>query len=411
MQPPKEAIALGFCGFAENTPPILRKNAENKASNHRNLMATEKRTSIWQLPEWPQWRYDIGALAAPLTEVAMAQGKLFGALSQLGLGVRERMEVDALTSDVLKTSAIEGEHFPPQSVRSSVARRVGVDAGAVVAADRNAEGVVDMVLDATARCTEPLSQQRLFAWHAALFPTGYSGLQRILPGEWRKDEQGPMQVVLGRIGREKVHFEAPAAARLTAEMAGFIDWSNTDVSHHPLIKAGLAHLWFVTLHPFDDGNGRVARAVGDLFLARADASPQRYYSLAGQIQREREAYYQILEQTQQGGMDVTAWLQWFLHSVHLAVEQALAGVGISQQRNAYWSKFAHVALNARQQKVLNRLFEDFEGKLTTQKWAAIAKTSADTALRDITALVDAGMLAKAAAGGRSSAYEIPAEFR
>lgn len=374
-------------------------------------MAADTSSYIWQLPEWPQWRYDMGALAVPLTEVAMSQGRLFGALSQLGLAVRERMEVDALTSDVLKTSAIEGEHFPPQSIRSSVARRLGVDVGALLPADRHAEGVVDMVLDATARCTAPLSTQRLFGWHAALFPTGYSGLQRIHAGAWRQDEQGPMQVVSGRIGKEKVHFEAPAAARLPAEMAGFIDWANTDTRHHPLIKAGLAHLWFVTLHSFDDGNGRIARAVGDLFLARADASPQRYYSLAGQIQRERDTYYRILEQTQRQDMDVTAWLQWFLRTVHRAVEQALAGVGVSQQRNAYWSRFADVPLNARQQKVLNRLFEDFEGQLTTQKWAAIAKTSPDTALRDVTALVEAGMLVKTAAGGRSSAYEIPAEFR
>lgn len=374
-------------------------------------MSNETRSYIWQLPDWPQWHYDMGALAAPMTEVAMAQGKLFGALSQLGLAVRERLEVDALTSDALKTSAIEGEHFPPQSVRSSVARRLGVDVGALVPGDRNVEGVVDMVLDATAGCAEALSEERLFAWHAALFPTGHSGLQRIHTGAWRKDEQGPMQVVSGRIGREQVHFEAPAALELPAEMARFVHWANTDTSHHPLIKAGLAHLWFVTLHPFEDGNGRIARAVGDLFLARADASPQRYYSLAGQIQREREAYYRILEQTQQRGMDVTPWLQWFLRAVYLAVAQALTGVGISQQRNAYWSHFSDVALNARQQKVLNRLLEDFEGKLTTRKWAAIAKTSADTALRDLSALVDAGMLVKAPAGGRSSAYEIPAEFR
>lgn len=374
-------------------------------------MPNETRLYIWQSPEWPQWRYETDRLTALLTDVAMAQGKLFGALSQLGLAVRERMEVDALTSDVLKTSAIEGEHFPPQSVRSSVARRLGVDVGALVPADRDAEGVVDMVLDATARCAEPLSEQRLLAWHAALFPTGYSGLQKIQAGAWRKDEQGPMQVVSGRVGREQVHFKAPGAPALPAEMARFVTWANTDTSHHPLIKAGLAHLWFVTLHPFEDGNGRIARAVGDLFLARADASPQRYYSLAGQIQRERDTYYRILEQTQQQDMDVTAWLQWFLRTVHRAVEQALAGVGVSQRRNAYWSRFAAVPLNARQQKVLNRLFEDFEGKLTTQKWAAIAKTSSDTALRDLTALVEAGMLVKAAAGGRSSAYEIPAEFR
>jgi Fic family protein len=373
-------------------------------------MAHETRTYIWQQPDWPQWRYALAALAAPLTEVAMAQGKLFGALSQLGLEVRERMEVDALTSDVLKTSAIEGEHFPPQSVRSSVARRLGVELGALVPGDRNAEGVVDMVLDATARCHDPLSEERLFAWHAALFPTGYSGLQAIQTGAWRRDEQGPMQVVSGRIGRQKVHFEAPGAAQLPAEMARFVHWANTDASHPALIKAGLAHLWFVTLHPFEDGNGRIARAVGDLFLARADASPQRYYSLAAQIQREREAYYQVLEQTQQSSMDVTAWLQWFLRTVHLAVEHALAGVGVSQQRNAYWSRFADVMLNARQQKVLNRLFEGFEGRLGTAKYAALAKTSTDTALRDISALVDAGMLVKAPGGGRSSAYALPPEF-
>ncbi len=373
-------------------------------------MPSDSTSYIWQSPEWPQWRYDLQVLAEPLSQVTMVQGQLFGALSQLGLAVRERMEIDALTSDVLKTSAIEGEHFPPQSVRSSVARRLGVDIGGLVASDRHAEGVVDMVLDATARCQAPLSEERLFGWHAALFPTGYSGLQRIHIGAWRNDEHGPMQVVSGRIGKEHVDFEAPGAARLPAEMARFVQWANTDAQHHPLIKAGLAHLWFVTLHPFEDGNGRVARAVGDLFLARADASPQRYYSLAGQIQREREAYYQILEQTQQGSMDVTAWLLWFLHSVQQAVQHALGGIGISRQRNAYWSRFAHVELNARQHKVLNRLFDGFEGKLTTAKWAAITKTSSDTALRDLTALVEAGMLVKAQGGGRSTAYEVPAEF-
>ena len=277
---------------------------------------------IWQADDWPQWRYDLSALTGPLTDVSRAQGLLLGRMADVGMALRDQASLAALTEDVVKTSEIEGEQLDVESVRSSIARRLGVDIGALTPVDRHVEGVVEMVLDATANCLSPVSRERLFGWHAALFPTGYSGLSRIKVGGWRDDATGPMQVVSGSIGRQRVHFEAPPADRLEAETRCFLDWLNGASNEPPLLKAGLGHLWFVTLHPFDDGNGRIARATGDLLLARADGSPQRFYSLSAQIQRERKAYYDILERTQQQSLDVTEWLDWFLETLHRAVEQA-----------------------------------------------------------------------------------------
>jgi Fic family protein len=280
---------------------------------------------------------------------------------------------------------------------------------ALAPVDRHVEGVVEMVLDATANCNARVTRDRLFGWHAALFPTGYSGLVRINVGGWRDDATGPMQVVSGPLGRQRVHFEAPPADRLESETARFIHWANSASNEPPLIKAGLAHLWFVTLHPFDDGNGRIARAVGDLFLARAEGSPQRFYSLSAQIQRERKAYYDILERTQKQSLDVTEWLAWFLETLHRAVDQTQHTLDAVLARTRFWQRWGapgSAPLNERQVKLVNRLIDGFEGKLTSSKWAAIAQCSPDTALRDITDLLARGVLRKSDAGGRSTSYEL-----
>lgn len=363
-------------------------------------------TYIWQASDWPAWRFDLAALVEPMAKVSRAQGLLIGRLADVGMALRERANLLALTEDVLKTSEIEGEQLNLASVRSSIARRLGVNIGALAPVDRHAEGVVEMMLDATMNCYEPVSQERLFAWHAALFPTGYSGLSKVQVGRWRDDAQGAMQVVSGSMGRQRVHFQAPPADRLGRETKRFLDWLNRDSGEPPLLKAGLAHLWLITLHPFDDGNGRIARAVGDLLLARADCSPQRFYSLSAQIQRDRKAYYEILERTQKGNMDVTEWLAWFLAALGSALAQAQHTLDGVLGKAQFWQHWGSTALNARQIKVLNKLLDGFEGKLSSSKWAAIAKCSPDTALRDITELLALGVLRKTGAGGRSTSYEL-----
>ena len=366
-------------------------------------------TYIWQSSDWPSWHYDLAALAQSLADVSRAQGQLMGRLADVGMALRDQASLSALTEDVIKTSEIEGEQLNLESVRSSIARRLGVDIGALAPVDRHVEGVVEMVLDATANCNAAVTRDRLFGWHAALFPTGYSGLVRINVGGWRDDAAGPMQVVSGPLARQRVHFEAPPADRLQSETDRFINWANSASNEPPLIKAGLAHLWFVTLHPFDDGNGRIARAVGDLFLARADGSPQRFYSLSAQIQREHKAYYDILERTQKQSLDVTEWLAWFLKTLHRAVDQTQHTLDAVLARTRLWQRWAapgSAPLNERQVKLVNRLLDGFEGKLTSSKWAAIAQCSPDTALRDITDLLARGVLRKSDAGGRSTSYEL-----
>jgi len=363
-------------------------------------------TYIWQASDWPFWRFDLAALAGPMAEVSRAQGILLGRLADVGMALRDQASLAALTEDVVKTSEIEGETLNVESVRSSIARRLGVDIGALAPVDRHVEGVVEMVLDATANAVTPVTQARLFGWHAALFPTGYSGLAKISVGAWRDDANGPMQVVSGPIGRQRVHYEAPPADRLDAETRRFLDWVNGPSNDPPLLRAGLGHLWFVTLHPFDDGNGRIARAMGDLLLARADGSPQRFYSLSAQIQRERKAYYDILERTQKRSMDVTEWLLWFLETLHRAVDQAQLTLDAVLVKARFWRHWGSMPLNERQVKLLNKLLDGFDGKLTTSKWAAIAKCSQDTALRDISDLLTRGVLRKADAGGRSTSYEL-----
>jgi len=367
-------------------------------------MNSGEKTYIWQSDVWPKWRYDLSAIADQLTAVSHAQGLLMGRLADVGLAVRDQASIATLTDEVVKTSEIEGEVLNADSVRSSVARHLGLDIGAVAPVDRHVDGVVDMVLDATLNSDKPLSAERLFGWHAALFPTGYSGLNKIITGQWRDDADGPMQVVSGPVGRRKVHFEAPPAHALPKETADFITWANAATGEPALVKAGLAHLWFVTVHPFDDGNGRMARAVGDLFLARADSSPQRFYSLSAQIQRERKDYYDILERTQKGTMDVTQWLAWFLGTLNRAVESAHSTLEKVLVKALFWQRLAGVALNERQVKLLNQMLDGFEGKLTSSKWAAIAKCSPDTALRDITQLLALGVLQKSNGAGRSAGY-------
>ncbi len=366
-------------------------------------------TYIWQASDWPIWRFDLAALARPLADVSRAQGQLMGRLADVGMALRDQASLLVLTEDVIKTSEIEGEHLDVQSVRSSIARRLGVDIGALAPVDRHVDGVVEMVLDATANCHAPVTRERLFGWHAALFPTGHSGLAPIRVGAWRDDATGPMQVVSGPQTRRRVHFEAPPAARLAAETARYLAWANGESGEPLLLKAGIAHLWFVTVHPFDDGNGRIARALGDLFLARADGSPQRFYSLSAQIQRERKAYYDMLERTQKQSLDVTDWLAWFLATLHRAVDTAQLTLDTVLLKARFWNRWAAPGsppLNERQVKLVSRLLDGFEGKLTNRKWAAIARCSPDTALRDITDLLARGVLRKSAAGGRSTSYEL-----
>jgi Fic family protein len=327
-------------------------------------------------------------------------------MEALGFKVREEAVLRTLTEDVLKSSEIEGEKLNADQVRSSVARRLGIDIGGLQPADRHVEGVVEMMLDATQHYDQPLTTERLFDWHASLFPTGRSGMHRITVGAWRDDRTAPMQVVSGPVGRERVHFEAPAAERLQEEMQRFLEWFKGDATMEPVMKAALAHLWFVTIHPFDDGNGRIARAIADMSLARSERSPQRFYSMSAQIREERGEYYRILEQTQRATMDVTAWMEWFLGCLTRAIERAQAALSGVIEKTRYWEKLRDVPLNERQRLVIGRMLEGFEGKLTTSKWAALTKSSNDTALRDIQQLVERGVLVRNQAGGRSTSYSL-----
>lgn len=327
-------------------------------------------------------------------------------MEALGFKLRQEAVLQTLTADVLKSSEIEGEVLDKEQVRSSIARRLGVDIGALKPADRHVEGVVEIMLDATRHYDQPLSDERLFTWHAALFPTGRSGMRKIRVGAWRDDSTGPMQVVSGPVGKEHIHFEAVPAARLGQEMSAFFDWFNRKPDVDEVLKAGLAHLWFVTIHPFDDGNGRIARAIADMILARSENSPQRFYSMSEQIRQERNAYYDILEQTQKGTMDVTPWMVWFLSCLGRAIDGAKGILAAVLAKARFWESVRGIALNERQTIILNLLLEGFEGKLTTSKYAKLAKCSQDTALRDILSLIERGILVRNPAGGRSTTYAV-----
>ena len=363
-------------------------------------------TYIHELPEWPRLRWDDGRLAAPLSAARHLQGRLVGQMEALGFKLRDEAVLRTLTEDVLKSSEIEGETLDADQVRSSVARRLGIDIGGLRPADRHVEGVVEMMLDATQHYDRPMTAERLFGWHASLFPTGRSGMHRISVGTWRDDRTAPMQVVSGPVGRERVHFEAPLAGRLEEEMRLFLEWFNSEAATEPVLKAALAHFWFVTIHPFDDGNGRIARAIADLALARSEGSSRRFYSMSGQMREERGEYYRMLEQTQRGTLDVTAWVEWFLGCLTRAIEGAQAALSGVIEKGRYWEKLRDVPLNARQRLVISRLLEGFEGKLTTSKWAALTKSSNDTALRDIQQLMACGVLVRNQAGGRSTSYSL-----
>jgi Fic family protein len=361
---------------------------------------------IHELPGWPRFRWDSDRLAEPLASVRHRQGRLLGRMEALGFAFRQEAVLRTLTADVLKSSEIEGEKLEADQVQSSIARRLGMDVGALKPADRHVEGVVEMMLDATRQYEHPLTAERLFAWHAALFPTGRSGMTKISIGGWRDDSTGPMQVVSGPIGKERVHFAAPAAPRVAHEMAAFLEWFNRSADTDEVLKAGLSHLWFVTVHPFDDGNGRIARAITDMVLARSEESAQRFYSVSTQICQEREAYYDILEQTQKDGMDITPWMDWFLGCLGRAIDGAESILGAVLVKARFWESVRGLALNGRQTLVLNRLLDDFEGKLTTSKYAKLTKVSQDTALRDILPLVERGILVRGSEGGRSTSYAL-----
>jgi Fic family protein len=361
---------------------------------------------IHELPDWPTFTWQQDQIVNPLVEVRHLQGKLLGKLEGLGFNLRNEASLQTLTEEVVKSSDIEGEVLPSDQVRSSIARRLGLTVAGLVPSDRNVEGIVDMMLDATQQYDKPLTINRLLGWHAALFPTGYSGMNKITVGAWRINEGGPMQVVSGAMGIERVHFEAPHATRLASEMENLLGWFNAAQALDPVLKAAIAHLWFVTIHPFDDGNGRIARAITDMQLARSDGSPQRFYSMSSQIRKERSDYYDCLEKTQHGNLDITKWLVWFLGCLKHALitsEENLVGV-LSKAR--FWEKHQFASLNARQLEMINKLWDGFEGKLTTSKWAKITKCSPDTALRDIQQLMDWQILEKEPAGGRSTNYRL-----
>ncbi|HEV8721181.1 MAG TPA: Fic family protein [Candidatus Binatia bacterium] len=364
------------------------------------------RRYIYELADWPHFQWDQKKLAVPLAVLRHRQGRLVGRMETLGFSLRAEATLQTLTLDVLKSSEIEGEILDRNQVRSSIARRLGIDIGGLTPADRNVEGVVEMMLDATQSYSAPLTVEQLFGWHAALFPTGYSGMRKIAIGRWRADSKGPMQVVSGAVGRERVHYEAPPAKRLKKEMAAFLKWFNGTDQTDPVLRAGLAHLWFVTIHPFDDGNGRIARAIADMALARSEQSSQRFYSMSAQIRTERKTYYEMLEKTQKGGLDVTPWLEWFLGCLDRAFDGTEKTLGSVLQKARFWEVHAAAQLNDRQRLMLNKLLDGFEGKLTSSKWAKIAKCSQDTALRDILDLVNQAILAKDTAGGRSTSYSL-----
>ena len=361
---------------------------------------------IHERPYWPTFQWDIAKLAEPLAAIRHKQGLLLGRMNALGFSIRAEAGLETLTLDVVKSSAIEGECLDVAQVRSSLARRLGIDIGGLTPPSRSVEGVVEMMLDATQRYAEPLTAERLFGWHAALFPTGFGASRRITVGAWRKPEAGPMQVVSGYIGHEKVHFEAPAAERLDMEMSHFLEWFNAPLQIDPVMKAGIAHLWFVTIHPFEDGNGRIARAIADCALARADDCPQRFYSMSGQIERERKEYYDILERTQKGDLDITPWLSWFLGCLGRAIDGADETLAVVFRKAHVWQYANQYPLNERQRAIINRLLAGFEGKLTSGKYAKLAKCSPDTALRDIRELMEYGILQQGASGGRSTSYTL-----
>jgi Fic family protein len=362
---------------------------------------------IHEKADWPKLKWNDAKLSPLLADVRHRQGRLLGRMEGLGFRLRAEASLTTLTADVIKSSAIEGELLDAAQVRSSIARRLGLDFGGNAKASRDVEGVVEMMLDATQKYAEPLTAERLFGWHASLFPTGRSGMRRITVGAWRPADIGPMQVVSGPIGRERIHFEAPSANRLQHEVLAFLDWFEAANGIDPVLKAGIAHFWFVTIHPFEDGNGRISRAIADMALARAEGMIERFYSMSTQIEAEKKQYYLKLEQSQKGGMDITSWLEWFLGCLGRAVAGAEEGLAVVLRKAKVWERINNQSqVNERQRKVINRLLDGFEGKLSTSKYAKLAKCSGDTALRDIGILLKRGILIQDAGGGRNTSYRL-----
>lgn len=363
-------------------------------------------TYIHERPGWPAFTWDSDALAGPLADARHKQGRLLGKMEALGFELQAEAGLSVLTSEVVTSSAIEGEELDPQEVRSSIARRLGLDVAGLPKAGRHVEGIVEMMLDSTRNFEMPLTAERLFGWHAALFPTGRSGMLRIAVGTWRTEASGPMQVVSGPAGKETVHFEAPEAHRLDAEMQRFIEWFNAPSTIDPVLKAGIAHFWFVTIHPFEDGNGRIARAIADMALARADGTKERFYSMSSQIEAKRKDYYLELESAQRGDVDVTGWLAWFLECLGGAIDSADTTLAVVLNKARAWQRIGRHPINERQRTVINRLLNGFQGYLSTSKYATLAKCSTDTALRDIRDMLERGILVRNASGGRSTSYRL-----
>ena len=396
--------------YAANTTNIRRINCDEYLPMRRiiaifNANAIKMKTYIHQLKEWPKFRWREDVILELLSAVRYRQGKLIGFMQALGFQLQEEATLETLTLDVLKSSEIEGEILDADEVRSSIARRLGMEIAGLVLSDRHVDGIVEMMLDATQNYKNDLTTERLFGWQAALFPTGRSGMHKIVVGEWRNNTEGnPMQVVSGAIGNEKIHFKAPDSSLIQDEMTAFLKWFKVEISSDPIIKAAVAHLWFITIHPFEDGNGRIARAITDLQLARADESNQRFYSMSAQMRKERNAYYDILEKTQKGSLDITEWIKWFLICLNNALIATDEILLLVKRKAMFWEHHAATSLNDRQQIMINKLLDGFDGKLTSSKWAKIAKCSSDTAVRDINALLAKGILVKENAGGRSTSY-------
>ena len=361
---------------------------------------------IHQQAGWPDFKWDASSLSPLLAEVRNAQGRLLGRMDGLGIPLRAQATLTTLTADVIQSSAIEGEFLNQEQVRSSIARKLGLDVAGMVSSSRDIDGIVEMMLDAAQKFQKPLTSDRLFAWQSALFPTGRSGMVRITVGSWRTAESGPMQVVSGAMGRERVHFEAPAAERVPHEMERFLLWLEQDQGLDPVLKAGVAHFWFVTIHPFEDGNGRIGRAIADLLLSRSDGMAERFYSLSSQIEAERKGYYEKLEACQRGGLDITVWLRWFLECFGRAIKGAEELLERVLRKARLWDRINQGPVNDRQRAVLNRLLDGFDGKLTSSKYGKLAKCSSDTALRDIQDLVGRGVMLQSSSGGRSTSYEL-----
>ena len=364
------------------------------------------RAFIYQLDTWPNFSWKLDEFVSLLGEVRNLQGRLLGRMESLGFELRNEATLETLTLDVLKSTEIEDEFLNPDQVRSSIARRLGMEIADSIEADRNVDGMVEMMIDATYNCFNPLTSERLFDWHAALFPTGRSGMYKITVADWRKDSTGAMQVVSGAMGKEKVHFQAPDSSLVEAEINRFLDWFNEKEEIDLVVKSAIAHLWFVTIHPFDDGNGRISRALTDMLLAQSDKSTQRFYSMSAQIRIERKQYYDILEKTQKGNLDITEWIKWFLSCLIIALNSTDTVLNRVLIKADFWNKHAKTGINERQKKLLNKILDGFDGKLTSSKWAKIAKCSKDTAIRDINDLINKNILQKEEAGGRSTNYEL-----